>query len=408
MKILFLTNFYPPASRGGYEQWCQEVADGLTKRGHDILVLASSHGKSTVQDDPIWVRRELYLEMEFASLQNALHFFTARKKRENENLVLLRKTIADYKPDIVLIWGMWNLSRSLSALAEAMMPGRVAYYVGDYWPTLPDQFENYWNASPRNFITGLPKLLLKPIAQQILAREKRPVLKLEHVMFPSTFMMEEFKRKGISPRNVKIVHGGIDTRPYLDGLVTHHKHLSLLYIGRLTHEKGVHTTIESLGQLVHEHNIKDLTLTIVGDGESDYMNHLHQLVEDKRLVSFVNFLPVQPKDALPVLYRAADVFLFTSIWPEPFGRVIVEAMASGVAVIGTSVGGASEILVDGDNALVFSPDNPSSLTQQVMRLIETPALREQLIASARETAVNKFDIQRMTAEIESYLQTMIK
>ncbi len=92
MKLLFLTNFYPPSSRGGYEQWCQEVTDGLRGGGHDILVLTSTHGRNDSNSlDPSWVRRELYLEMEFASLRNAFQFFTSRKLREQENLTLFQE-----------------------------------------------------------------------------------------------------------------------------------------------------------------------------------------------------------------------------------------------------------------------------------------------------------------------------
>ncbi|NTW12815.1 MAG: glycosyltransferase, partial [Anaerolineales bacterium] len=111
-----------------------------------------------------------------------------------------------------------------------------------------------------------------------------------------------------------------------------------------------------------------------------------------------------PKEALPALYHRSDILLFTSIWAEPFGRVIVEAMASGVVVVGTAVGGAAEILTDGENALTFTADDPASLTSQLKRLIDSPALREQLAMSARRTVADKFDIRRMTAEIESYLQ----
>jgi glycosyltransferase involved in cell wall biosynthesis len=84
--------------------------------------------------------------------------------------------------------------------------------------------------------------------------------------------------------------------------------------------------------------------------------------------------------------------------------VIVEAMASGVVVVGTSVGGAAEILTGGENALTFTADDPASLASQLKRLIDSPALSERLAESARQTAADKFDIRRMTAEIESYLQ----
>ena len=80
MHILFLSNFYPPASRGGYEQWCQEVLEGLRRRGHDVLVLTSDYKRSELSaPDPAWVERSLHLEMELASFKNALQFFTRRK-----------------------------------------------------------------------------------------------------------------------------------------------------------------------------------------------------------------------------------------------------------------------------------------------------------------------------------------
>ena len=409
MKFLFLTNFYPPASRGGYEQWCQEVAQRLKNRGHDVLILTSTHGHNILQSpDPEWVRRKLHLEMEFASIRNSIQFFASRKKREKENWTLLQQTIEGHAPDAILIWGMWNLPRSLPALAEKLMPGKVAYYMGDYWPTLPSQFENYWNASPRNFLTGLPKYLLKPVAQRILANEKKPALLLDRVIFPSAFMRDEFIRKGITPKDIDVIYGAIETSPYrdLEKKTKQNDKISLLYIGRLTHEKGVHTAIEALAHLVDQHGLKNLKLTIVGDGDPDYVEYLHQLVEQKKITPFVTFMPAQPKETLPAFYHQSDIFLFTSIWAEPFGRVIVEAMAAGVAVVGTAVGGASEILMENENALIFTPDDPASLSRQLEQLIETPSLRRQLANAGRQIAMDKFDIQRMTTEIEAYLQTL--
>jgi glycosyltransferase involved in cell wall biosynthesis len=409
MRILFLSNFYPPASRGGYEQWCQEVTDGLRSRGHDVIVLTSDFEKDPLPNpDPAWVRRSLHLEMELASLKNAFRFFTHRKHREKQNLKHIRETIQNFKPDVALIWGMWNLPYSIPALVEELLPDRVAYYMGDYWPTLPNQFENYWNAPPRSKITGLPKLILKPFALQILAREKRPQLKLTHVLFPSLFMQNEFKRKGSLPPHTKIIYGAIDTRPYLNDHKNSNSKLALLYIGRLSHEKGVHTALQAVAQLVHRNKFTDLHLTIVGDGEPDYVSYLHELVAQNSLASFVDFQPAQPKQALPALYQNADIFLFTSIWAEPFGRVIVEALASGVAVIGTQVGGAAEILSENENALTFAPEDVDSLASQIKKLSDSPELRMKLAQAGRETAVHKFDLQRMTSEIETYLETLTR
>lgn len=408
MKLLFLSNFYPPASRGGYEQWCGEVADGLRSRGHDVLVLTSTHGRASLPEpDPAWVRRELHLEMELASLRNAFQFFISRKRRERENLTILRRTVEQHKPDAILLWGMWNFPRSLPALAEQLLPGRVACYIGDYWLTLPSQYENYWNAPARNPLTGLPKLFLRPFARRILAREPRPALQVEHALFPSAFMQTELQRKGVTPKHSKIIYGAIDTRPYLNlQRANLPETVSLLYVGRLTREKGVHTAIEGVGRLVRHYGVENVKLTIVGDGDADYVQVLRQFVARARLASFVDFLPVQPKEALPSLYACSNILIFPSIWAEPFGRVIVEAMASGMVVVGAAVGGAAEILQDGENALTFPPNDPEALSRQLKRLIDSPALCKQLAESARRTAAEKFDLRRMTEEIEEYLYSL--
>ena len=409
MRLLFITNFYPPASQGGFEEWCQEVTDGLRSLGHDIVVLTSTHGREALQEpDPSWIQRELFLEMEFCSFRNAFLFFTSRQKRERENLARLRQIIKSYRPDAILIWGMWNLHRSLPALAENLMPGRVTYYMGDYWPTLPSQVESYWNSPARNVWVSLPKSLLKAIAKKILRREKKTHLCMDYVFFPSAFMSDEFERNGITPPSTRIVYGAIDTNLYLgyQKSWSHEDIISLLYVGRLTPEKGVHTAIKAMGYLVHEHGLEKLKLTIVGNGNPDYVDHLQELVKQEVVGAFVTFLPAQPKKTLPSLYHHADIFLFTSIWAEPFGRVIVEAMASGVAVIGSAVGGAGEILKNNENALTFTPDDHVDLGRKMKRLIESSSLRERLAKAGREIARNKFDICRMTTEIESCLQTL--
>ncbi len=412
MRLLFLTNFYPPASRGGYEQWCREVADGLFSNGHEIFILTSNYAKESVfRPEPSWIYRKLHLEMDLASLRNGLIFFTGRRSRESDNLLQLKHLIESYKPDIVFIWGMWNLPCSLPALAEDLMPGRVAYYMGDYWPSLPDQFAYYWKAPARSWATGIPKSILKPVALQILAGEKRASLRFENVIFPTAYMRDDFLRQGFSPQQTKIIYGAIDTSLYQlhAGRSDFQKNggLSLLYVGRLIRDKGVHTAIEAIGHLVNQIGNDRVNLTIAGSGEAEYEAHLHELARQHQVETKVKFLGEQPKEILPKLYQQADIFLFTSLWPEPFGRVIVEAMASGVAVVGTATGGAAEILVDNENALLFHAGDAIGLAQQITRLVELPSLHQEIARAGCLTAQTRFDLQRMITEIEAYLRGML-
>jgi glycosyltransferase involved in cell wall biosynthesis len=72
------------------------------------------------------------------------------------------------------------------------------------------------------------------------------------------------------------------------------------------------------------------------------------------------------------------------------------------------VGGAAEILVENETALIYPPNDPVGLAQQVQKLIESPELRDRLSQTGREIAIQKFDMQRMTSEIETYLESLTR
>lgn len=410
MKLIFITNFYPPYNRGGYEEWCQEVAEGLRDRGHDITVLTSQYCKSRItSSEPSWIYRTLFLEMELGALRNSVQFFTTRKSHEKMNLDTLREIISKNNPDGILIWGMWNLSRSIPVLAERLVPGRVVYYLGDYWPLLPNQLETYWQVPAQIWATSIPKQIIKPFALKVLAQEKREKWQFSNVIFPSEFLRDEYARNGLTWENSTIIYGGAKTHlysSYQHERKTSDSSISLLYVGRLAEEKGVETCIQALSVLNEIVN-GTVNLQIVGSGERNYESFLIELTKKHQVADQVFFFGRKPKMDLPIIYHDADIFIFPSIWPEPFGRVLVEAMASGLPVVGTTVGGAGEILKDGQNGLAFPPGDPGGLATQVARLIGSPQLRQELAEAGRKTALEKFDIQRMVSELEKYMQSLI-
>jgi glycosyltransferase involved in cell wall biosynthesis len=349
--------------------------------------------------------------MEFAALRNSVRFFTRRSAVERANLACLRTTVENVAPDCILVWGMWNLPRSLPAAAERWLPGRVVYYMGDYWPALPSQYQAYWESPARSRAAAVIKAPLRWIALRMLARERLPEPQLDRVMFPTRFLQEEFARRGILARQSAVVYGAIDTSQYaapaLEARRRDREGCRLLWVGRLTPEKGVRTAIETVAAIVNQHGLRNVTLTVAGPAESTYQAELARLARERGVERNVVFVGAQPTRALPALYRDADVLLFTSIWPEPFGRVIVEAMASGVAVVAARSGGATEILSDGHNALLCRPDDPEQMASQVVRLITSPALHVRLAGQGRRDALVKYDVGRMVKEIEEFLRQAV-
>jgi glycosyltransferase involved in cell wall biosynthesis len=287
-----------------------------------------------------------------------------------------------------------------------LRPNRVAYYIGDYWPTLPSQYQFYWEAPAQSRWSALPKHLLGAVALQMLAHEPQPELEFTHAIFPTAFMEQELLNQGLCPKQSKVIYGAIDTSQYRFDMVKKRRDstLSLLYVGRLIHDKGVHTAIEALEKLVHQYEFQNIKLNIVGSGNREYETYLHQLVQQHSLHPFVSFLGPKPKNEIPNLYQQADIFLFTSIWQEPFGRVIVEAMASGVVVIGSATGGATELIKNEETGLVYPHGDANSLATRILNLVNTPDLQHKLAFNAHRTALKNYDIKQMTIEIESYLK----
>jgi len=104
--------------------------------------------------------------------------------------------------------------------------------------------------------------------------------------------------------------------------------------------------------------------------------------------------------------RQFDVLVLPSIYDEPLARIVQEAMATGLVVVGTLTGGTKEILVDGVNGLAFPPGDASALAVQIARLADDPGLRLALARNGRRTVEEKFSLTRMVDEIEGYMKAI--
>ena len=409
MRILFLTNFYPPHGLGGEEQSCRQVVEGLKRRGHATKILTSMHGTNNSPVEPDGIDRSLYLEMALAPWQHGLTFFTKRRAREQHNLERFERVIAAFDPEIIFIWGMWNLPRSLAALAEARYPDRVVYRFASYWPTLPSQHEFYWRARGRRWYSRPAKKILGQLALAMLTREHSyPPLAFKHSICVSVATRDRLVESGIPIPDARIIYTGLDVARYSNGEadppVRENSRLNLLYAGRLSPDKGIDTAIEAMAKLVFEHGRRDVRLGVAGSGLADYEDDLRSLVEGAGLMEYATFLGWVPSEEMPGLFRKFDVLVVPSIWPEPFARVLLEGMLAGMVVVATSAGGTPEIVADGQNGLLFTPGDPDDLARKIMQLLADPTTRTRLADAGQHTVRERFTMPRMIDEIESVLQ----
>jgi len=408
MRILFLSNFYPPYELGGYPQLCQEVVLGLKAKGHDVHVLTSRYRLDEVTTPEPDVTRALYLDADI-DYYRPLDFFFKRRGRQNFNHNQLLNAINRFEPDIVFVWGMWNLSLTLLQQAEYLLPGRVAYFIASYWPEDVDPHTSYWHSPANHVPAKIIKWPLRQVAMTMLAEKKYPPqLQFRHAKCVSWYVRDKLVQAGKLPAEAGVIYNGILPEPFLENsklqiLKEQQTPLQLLYFGRLIHDKGVHTALEALNLLKQRGLIDGVHLTILGGGHPAYEAYLKKMVVEFGLQAYVEFIGQVPRDEIPGKLAGFDVCLFTSIWPEPIARSVMEAMAAGLLVIGTEVGGQTEMLHKGQNALTFQAEDAVGLADQIAYAIENPALCLQMAQAGQQMILEKFTIERMINEIETYL-----
>lgn len=408
MRVLVLTNFYPPHELGGQGKSCQQVVEGLKRRGHETLVVTSTHGAGSAAAAEDGVLRSLYLEMDLTPLKHGVTFFTRRKQREAHNLRELDRVIDHFRPDVVFVWGMWNIPRSTPVFVERKRPGRVAYRFAEYWPLLPSQHENYWKAPGLHWATRLPKWFLSRIALAMLARERRQYeLKFEHAMCVSASTRQVLVEGGVPVAHARVIHTGLDIGPFekvrSEKKPAQNGSLRVLYAGRLAVEKGIETALEAMIHLVRDQGRKEIYFDLAGSGEARYLNQLKAEVSQRGVGPFVTFLGRVPTAEMPALMQSYDVLLVPSIWPEPFARVVLEGMVSSLVVIAAPTGGTKEIVVHEENGLLFPAGDSRALADRIAQMADDPALRQKLAEAGRRTVLEGFTEERMMDEIEAFL-----
>ncbi len=166
--------------------------------------------------------------------------------------------------------------------------------------------------------------------------------------------------------------------------------------------KGQDVFLDAAAKLIMAHPDAPVRFFIVGgpiyktQGSQFSIAELQAKARELKIEDRVGFVPFQ-QDVAQV-YRSLDIFVHASKQPEPFGRTIVEAMATAKPVIVSRAGGAAELFTHGHDAMGVTPNDSSALAETIMRLVRNPELRATLAHNARRTAVERYSRTRMIPE----------
>lgn len=171
------------------------------------------------------------------------------------------------------------------------------------------------------------------------------------------------------------------------------------HVGRFTHQKNHALLIEALAQI---HSAHQWLLLLVGDG--DLRPAVEEMVKAKGLIDRVRFMGVRAD--IPQILNASDIFVLSSRY-EGNPMSVMEAMAAGLPVISTAVGGVPELVEDSISGILVPPEDPMALSQAIQKLVEDPHLLAQMGKRARQTALERFDACTMTRAYETLYETIL-
>jgi len=171
---------------------------------------------------------------------------------------------------------------------------------------------------------------------------------------------------------------------------------TILLPGRLTNWKGQEKFIESLNILIEDYNVTNFQAIILGSdqGRTVYKKKLFNLVERYNLNKKVKF--ITNCNEMPLAYSLADVVVSSSIEPEAFGRVSVEAQSMGKLIIASNIGGSKETVINKKTGFLYKHDDPRELAKSLNTVMQLSPDELKLMGNeGRKNITKKFDVETM-------------
>ncbi len=203
----------------------------------------------------------------------------------------------------------------------------------------------------------------------------------------------------VKKEDIRVIHNGIDTERFSPGN-QNNKVPKILFSGRLVALKGVHTLIKSMKEVLKK---QDAMFLFAGPG--DIPRWTKQLKDiPKKNYRFLGYVPYEKINRL---YQEVDIFALPS-YTESFPLTILEAMASKLPVISTTVGGIPEMIDNNIDGMLITPGSPAQLTSNILRLIEDKNLRKDISRNARKKVEKYFNSKIMAKKTMDFYEDIIE
>lgn len=456
MRILQITNGYPPSEIGGVEVYTQRVAQALRAAGHEIVVICRENEPSRKDAEVISevTAEGIQVYRIVNTFQNAVTIRDRYRDAAIERLVA--GLLAEVAPDVVHIQHAIGLSAAVPALvAAAGLPSVLTMH--DYW----------WLCARVNLLTNHARLCggpvtgadcfaclmpLGPVARlvhqlppyQVARRTLTPEAKMrlfgllarfsprftaptdlnqldpfaarlaemlamlelpDRLTTPSQFVKDRYVAHGVPDDRIRVVPLGVERLalvPAPRATASNHTRLRVGYIGHLQSHKGAHVLLEAV--LARP----DLPVTVVfygrGNSHDPYPDQLRDRAAGDRRVQFAGLFPAAELASVLV---SLDVLVVPSLAHETYSFVVREAFMAGVPVVASAVGAITEVVDDGRNGFLVRPGESAAIAERLALLARDRARLSALRREAAERGRRVTTAGQHLAELEALYAEVI-
>ena len=421
MRVLLITHGYPPSGTGGAELYAEALATRLARGGDDVVVLAREH---QFDAEEFRVRREHRDGVAIVFVNNTFRAATAFSETYDNPAIaaIATRVIDEVQPEVAHVHHLTGLSTTIvDELAARAIP--VVLTLHDYWllchrGQLFDESMRACEgpgesgcAACTGLAGGMPgafagrrilraldrhapaaghrlreagQALSGTLSSDSLGRESSR-LRLVHMrdrfariavaLAPSAHVRDRFAAAGFPVSRIRVSEYGVEVAPVTssrrDGA------LRLGYLGALMTSKAPHLLAEAVRQC----GPGVATADFFGAPAPYHGDHAYSDAIVERLSQLgASVHGAVPHSEVRRIFAAMDALVFPSVWEETSGIGAREALAAGVPVIASRIGGVPESVRDGVNGLLFTPGDVADLSRQIRRLAEEPGLLDRLRA----------------------------
>ncbi|MEA3329937.1 MAG: glycosyltransferase family 4 protein [Nanoarchaeota archaeon] len=377
MRICFISNFYPPTGTSGADRYLWDVSHKFAEKGIKVEVVTTAPKEIKVKK----IERKKNLTIHRLSFMNSLD----EKDQRTKGLKLynyLKKINRTKKIDLISSQALhlWShLSPSFCSVVTNMFA--IEYNI----PNILTIHAPFINEEDK-------------IAPKTLFWDK--------IICVSNAVSEEVHSLNIDVERISTCYPGVDIEKFRPNLGrkwlrtrigVKEKDKIILFAGRLTEAKGLPVMLKAFATIAQ--GKKDIKLLLAA-GTPVTEEKIKETYEKAELLGIKDQLFIEPfpLEDMPHVYNGCDIFVLPSQY-EGFGLVFTEAMACGIPVIGTSVGGVPEVISNGEEGYLVPPNEPTELSKRIDWLLKSKIKRNNLGNKGVEKSQRKFALNKTVEKL---------